>query len=933
MNRLGLILILTIISLGAIVTTIPETSAHPWIDHSPEKVVLAAPGEVVEFEINTNKDVWGGELKGIEITLEYSGTFLHNRARLKEDFPVSLSIYKGYPPFKSVVSVTVPSSTPPGEMYDVQILATATYEDEARGRITLGSVPSMEHLVIDVEGPAEQPPMKVSISCDKLKEPYESGERVVFNVKIEKLIDFEYDESTNTYKGGKYELVTEGPFQLIFTFPGPLETRLFSFDGLKYYSSKDKCFSLAPFAPYREGSYEAKVYIDPTKYGFKKYGESISAVTEFTAIEPEVHPAKGQFEGIKKYFVESKDIPSNAQRVVDHYKKLREKSWNILLSELPEIMSLGPKNNMFFCRIVEPEDGSPPIECGNGFNCVGYVCKTLRFLTKLRFGIGYSDAQRQYLQAIDYGPACVARDEPGEHVAVVLYDYWEKEYWNTKRYDQENIVLDPWPKQSAEFFTQDAFRKKYCLLWAESNFLVEGDPQWSFDEPIYRAFPTVGGAVYWNLEMKDLGIGYPVSPVVGMPGKPSFDQDPYKIKGKITDLSAVTDCPIALEISNDEGKRLGLLENGSMITEIPNSELFIYPNSQTDLTWYVRLPSGKYHVKIRGIADGNLQFLTREGGTLQFYNASIKKNEVATLEFIPNESDEPLTLPNGEKILPKKATIPDLETPSPTTSNQSFTTITSWTTVTDVVTSTQLSTMVVSTTVVTSTATNTLLRDTEKPFTVKAATSGGCQFLPATYNAVAGQRLVGYVTSDKGLNFYLMSKDQFIRYEEAGCGQKVDAYLFIAETTSYALDWVVPQDGTYYFIFENYGSARNQDVKGTFALYDIRLQTTTLTVYSTFSTEIEYTTTRSFSSVYSTPISQPFPIGDNQMGVIALLLLAVPLGLVFAALRRRASKMPRASATRPVAVPPAPTQFCENCGRQISAGTFYCQSCGDKQGV
>lgn len=225
---------------------------------------------------------------------------------------------------------------------------------------------------------------------------------------------------------------------------------------------------------------------------------------------------------------------------------------------------------------------------------------------------------------------------------------------------------------------------------------------------------------------------------------------------------------------------------------------------------------------------------------------------------------------------------------TPPVASQSFTTIVSWTTVTDQLTSTQYRTLTVATSSMTGTVTRTLL---DSPFTVKEASSGRCSYQPADYTASSGERLVGKLTSENPLNFYLLSKDQFSKYQSAACGQKVDAILFVPSTTSYSLDWVAPQDGTYYFVFENYGSVQNRDVKGTFTLYGVRVQPTSVTVYSTASTEVRYTTIRSISSIYSTQLPQPFPLmAENSFLVINLVMLAILVVVVFAMRRRKVRK-------------------------------------------
>lgn len=68
--------------------------------------------------------------------------------------------------------------------------------------------------------------------------------------------------------------------------------------------------------------------------------------------------------------------------------------------------------------------------------------------------------------------------------------------------------------------------------------------------------------------------------------------------------------------------------------------------------------------------------------------------------------------------------------------------------------------------------------------------------------------------------------------------------------------------------------------------------------------------------------------GSYLAGLIVLVLVVTAVLYV----RRRASV--RKLSTAPPAVAPAATvAYCENCGRQIPAGTTYCPYCGDKQGV
>jgi hypothetical protein len=197
-----------------------------------------------------------------------------------------------------------------------------------------------------------------------------------------------------------------------------------------------------------------------------------------------------------------------------------------------------------------------------------------------------------------------------------------------------------------------------------------GNPEWKEEFPEDNAFPLLGGTVYWNLEMKELGYKYVIPPETGTPeGGPFFppqkEEEPYEIPlvgtGQpiydFTGRTATFECPVILDISDDNGQHLGIV-NGKLVSEIERSQVFINQKSETDFFWHVWLPEGKYNINIIGIADGSFQTFTTKGGILQYYNGSIKKDEVATVKLIPDESvEEILTLPNGEKISSTKIVI------------------------------------------------------------------------------------------------------------------------------------------------------------------------------------------------------------------------------------------------------------------------------------
>jgi hypothetical protein len=527
--------------------------------------------------------------------------------------------------------------------------------------IALGSLPSPP----PTEG---EPPMKISIACDRKDKRYESGERVLLTVKIEKLVQgtYNYDDKTNTYRGGSYEAVKEVRFVAVFTFPNGLSKSIAfgAGDAGRIKTGPNGSYSFTPFAPYLAGSYIIKVGVDPSTYDFRQYPGITDTIT-FTAPEPGVkEPTQEQFTGIIGLFKKSDCIPPNREAVSLSYHKLRPDS------DLAD-MEYGAYNNVQFCKNVIRARALVTIS--NGFNCPAYTSKTLKFLTKLRFGIGYSDEERGLLTGMDYGPivrcaGLITSLFGNEHHAVVLYNYWQKEDW---AFHGDNIVLDPWPQQRPESFTLTDF----CYFYAKLSPPYEGiymnaygNPEWKEADPFEWAFPTVGGAVYWNLELKELGIKYTVPPETGTPkGEPFFppqkpepETKPMPLPASITTPNGRTifECPVAVDISNDKGQHVGLV-NGKLVAEIEGGQLFVNQKSETDLFWYVSLPEGKYHVRLVGIGEGDFHILTTKEGTLQYYNASTKKDDIAVLELDSEKRGEPLTLPNGEKIEPKTIILGD----------------------------------------------------------------------------------------------------------------------------------------------------------------------------------------------------------------------------------------------------------------------------------
>jgi ribosomal protein L40E len=147
--------------------------------------------------------------------------------------------------------------------------------------------------------------------------------------------------------------------------------------------------------------------------------------------------------------------------------------------------------------------------------------------------------------------------------------------------------------------------------------------------------------------------------------------------------------------------------------------------------------------------------------------------------------------------------------------------------------------------------------------------------------------------------------------------------------SSYSLDWTVPTDGKYYFVFFNYapsGQGAFQAI-GTFSLQYPVSESATLTLSSTVGNSIVFTTAETLSSEYSSTV-QPFPWSSLLMSYIGyLVVIAVLAAIVVGAILisgRRAREPTIVEARKGV-------QFCTNCGAELRPGSKFCNKCGSAQ--
>ena len=458
------------------------------------------------------------------------------------------------------------------------------------------------------------------------KQVYKSGQRVVVTGTVKR---FESD---------KYAGVQNVPIDLLFSFPdgGEVKIPLGKAD-LHVVTDNDGEFRIVPFAPYNLGEYSITVLFNPQDDPkFPKDAtlkpDIVQSTVKFTTETPPAATQK-QFDEIIQRFLD--EVPPHQEQVKEVLEKMKTPMEREDITE----MEYGLWNNRIFHE--------------NGFHCPGYRDKTLRVLNNLRFS--ESSADRDLLAGIDYIPVERGYETEyefwGEHHAVVLYPYLES--W----FDDSQKVLDPWPTQMPAVYAVRELITIYGLeRWDLGRWSIRADPEYMYEPDTARwAFPMPrGGEVYWNLDWKGADISYVVPPEMGLGGT----WGSRGATGTWDGVDLAGGSPVVLDISNDRGQHVGVLEDGRLVVEIPKSQLEVYQRPGGDFAWYVWLPEGNYHVRIVALEDGNFQVSTsRIAGVFYFYEASIGEGQAATLEVGTEKLGEQLTLPNGERVTPTKITV------------------------------------------------------------------------------------------------------------------------------------------------------------------------------------------------------------------------------------------------------------------------------------
>ena len=204
------------------------------------------------------------------------------------------------------------------------------------------------------------------------------------------------------------------------------------------------------------------------------------------------------------------------------------------------------------------------------------------------------------LNGYDFKPI---RGKLGMHHAVVVYPKegdWER----------DGVVLDPWPTQKPAWYTIEQWRQRY----------------WPAQEETFES-----------------------------------DRDAYDKAGARS--AGVLHCPVQIVITDDQGRRSGVLGDGSYVNEIPDARVMGVPDDDGGSEWYYDLnseESDSYSLEITGTGDGTftlLSFSGYDGSFRVFEEQPIAEGQTAEITIDDEPSQAPLTLSNGTAVEPQVYTL------------------------------------------------------------------------------------------------------------------------------------------------------------------------------------------------------------------------------------------------------------------------------------
>jgi len=253
---------------------------------------------------------------------------------------------------------------------------------------------------------------------------------------------------------------------------------------------------------------------------------------------------------------------------------------------------------------------------------------------------------------------------------------------------------------------------------------------------------------------------------------------------------------------------------------------------------------------------------------------------------------------------------------TPPVTSQAYVTTTSWTTEKSQVTTTSFGTSAVATQTVTSTVTNVH----DYSFTLPSLPARDCDYDYANGTFHAGDRLIGKLVTSAVVDFYIMSSNQFHQFAVASCSRQYPALVAARGIiSSYSLNWAVPGDGVYYFVFFNYaswGSGANE-VVGSFHLEYSVSQSATITLRLRVTQPIVFSPAETLTATY------PATVQTTQTSSRPILLMSFFFYLVVIVVLEAIAIGTMISQEE--------MQFCVNCGAVLPSDSKTCNKCGSAQ--
>jgi hypothetical protein len=268
-----------------------------------------------------------------------------------------------------------------------------------------------------------------------------------------------------------------------------------------------------------------------------------------------------------------------------------------------------------------------PLDPKGAFACGGYQGQVLDFFDWMRFN---EDPDiRALLKGLETGPIerGLPKGLPGYHAGVVLYPY--EVNWNgVPRYTgQTPRVFDPWPKQKPEVVRTEQFAAGRGFNRVSQVYKEITDPG-----ILFSGYPFTGAAVYYN---------------------PAMRTKHYVSNAPQT--SVHVQCPVDVIVTDDQGRRAGMLPNGSLIQEFSSQVEHAIENNQT-VGWYFGLPDGEFEVIITGKDYGTFRLFVSGkavGGQCLSYNENtITPGEIAEITIGTSDPMPKLALPDGTEVTP-----------------------------------------------------------------------------------------------------------------------------------------------------------------------------------------------------------------------------------------------------------------------------------------